>query len=182
MKRPPQSRARRKQQTSEELIATILGFIGRHWYQGDTVRLAKDRPRLLRWVILKPATFLDERAVTVSADTYRDLFLDTQNGVLLEAIRHGAQETIQYPPAYLGTVVDSWLRIQGDRLYERAKNESARSAGEIAEQLAQALAGRPQTGVDPVRQMAQADALLRQSARRVQRPCKPAADSQLSLL
>lgn len=178
----PSSRPRRKQQTPEELISTIMGFIGRHWYGGDVVRLAKDRPRLLSWVVLKPAKFLDDRGVTVASETYQSLFLDAKEGLLMEALRHGEQAQVKYPPAYLGTVIDAALRIQGDRLYERAKSETARHAGGIAEQFAQALAGRPQTGPDPVRQMAQAASLLRSRARRLQPPCKPAADSQLSLL
>lgn len=178
--KPKASRSPRRQQTSQELRDTILEFIGRHFYGGDRVALAKDTPRLLKWVVLKPAAWLDDKGMTVCPDTYRDLFLDTRKGILMEALRHGASE-IHYRPAWLGKVVESFLRIQGDTLYERAKGEQARQTGMMVDQVVAALGGRVAGAqADPVRQLAQAASLLR-PATRPQTPRKAAADSQLSL-
>ena len=178
----PSSRSARRQQTPTEIRDTILDFIGRHFYGGDRVALAKDTPRLLRWVVLKPAEWLDERGVTISADSYRDLFLDARAGVLMEALRHGEISGIRYRPAYLGQVVESYLRIRGDSLYERAKADQARQSSAMVDQVVAALGGRVVTAQsDPVRQLAQAANLLRR-ATRAQTPRKAAADSQLSLL
>lgn len=179
-KRQP-TRYPRKQQTSQELRDTILEFIGRHFYGGNRVALSKDTPRLLKWVVLKPAAWLDDKGMTVCSDTYRDLFLDSRNGILMEAIRHGSSD-IQYRPAWLGKVVESFLRIRGDTLYERAKAEQTRQTGIMVDQVVAALGGRASgSQVDPVRQLAQAATLLRR-ATRPQTPRKAAASAQLDLL
>ncbi|MBL9174384.1 MAG: hypothetical protein JNL10_12670 [Verrucomicrobiales bacterium] len=175
------SRSARRQQTSQEIRDTILEFIGRHFYGGDRVALAKDTPRLLKWVILKPAEWLDERGMTIASDSYRDLFLDTKSGVLMEAIRHGEISGIKYRPAYLGKVVESFLRIRGDSFYEKAKADQARQSAVMVDQVVAALGGRVATAqADPVRQLAQAATLLRR-ATRAQTHRKPAAGSQLDL-
>ncbi|MBX3732624.1 MAG: hypothetical protein KF791_08525 [Verrucomicrobiae bacterium] len=172
-------RSPRRQQTPQEIRDTILGFIGRHFYGGDHVAVAKDTPRLLRWVVLKPAEWLDERGVTISADSYRDLFLDSRSGVLMEAIRHGDIGSIRYRPAWLGQVVDSYLRIRGDRLYELAKRHQASLVGDLMAQVVAAVGGRtPESRPDPVRQLAQAAHLLKPAMRRP----RPRQDSQLFLL
>lgn len=177
MKRSP-----RRQQTPQEIRDTILEFIGRHFYGGDRVALAKDTGRLLKWVVLKPAEWLDDRGVSISADAYRDIFLDTRAGVLMEAIRHGDLGAIRYRPAWLGQVVESYLRIRGDVLYERAKTWQATQAGALADQIAAALGRRPAGAQpDPVRQLAQAASLLR-PAPAAQTRRKASAPAQLDLL
>lgn len=180
MKKRP-IRAARRQQTSQELRDTLLEFIGRHFYEGDRVALAKDTPRLLQWVILKPAAWLDDKGMTVSPATYLAIFVDPRQGILMEAIRHGSTEDIHYRPAWLGKVVESFLRIRGDTLYERAKAEQAHQTGMIVDQVVAALGGRVQSAqADPVRQLAQAAGLLRR-ATRAQTPCKAPAAAQLDL-
>lgn len=172
--------ALRRQPTSQELRDTILGFICRHFYQGDFEVMVKDRTRLLRWVVLKPAAWLDERGVTIHPDDYRDLFLDAKNGLLMTALRHGAIEDVEYVPAYLGKVVESRLQIQGERLYEMAKRQAAAQSAQIADRVvAQLVGAQGVQRVDPVRQMAQAADLLSVRARAAR--VKPAGE-QLSLL
>ncbi len=163
--------------TSTDLRDELLGFIRGKFYSGDTVGFSKDRRRLLDWVVLEPARWLDERGVTISADSYRSLFLDQRSGVLLEAIRHGATDEIRYRPAWLRQVIQSHLRIHGDELYQAAKSAA------VAIENALSLAGR-MTGVrppDPVREMAAAASLLRSSKRPAQTRCSPSADAQREL-
>lgn len=173
------ARPARRQQTPQEIRDSILGFIGRHFYGGDRVAVAKDTPRLLRWVVLKPAEWLDERGVTISADSYRDLFLDSKSGVLMEAIRHGDLGSIRYRPAWLGQVVDSYLRIRGDRLYELAKRHQASLVGDLMAQVVAAVGGRThENRPDPIRQLAQAAQLLKSTGRR---PARRPVSLQLPL-
>jgi len=175
-------RTPRHQPTPQEIRDVILGFIGRHFYHGDKVTLAKDTARLLRWVVLKPAEWLDDKGVTISAASYRDLFLDSRHGVLMEALRHGAIDDIRYRPAWLGQVVESYLRIHGDRLYEHAKAWEASRSGVLADQIAAAIGGRASGAPpDPVRQLAQAASLLRRAAA-AQARRRGAAPTQLTLL
>ena len=115
--------------------------------------------------------------MTISADSYRSLFLDHRSGVLLEAIRHGATDAIRYRPAWLRQVIQSHLRIHGEELYQAAKSSA------VAIENALSLAGR-MTGVrppDPVREMAGAASLLRSSKRSAQTRCSPSADAQREL-
>ncbi|MCW5559735.1 MAG: hypothetical protein KIT22_18110, partial [Verrucomicrobiae bacterium] len=107
-------------------------------------------------------------------------FLDQQHGLLMIALRHGNLDAIQYRPAWLGQVVESRLRIQGDRIYAMAKAYEARKASQIADQVVAAIGGQAAGGrPDPVRQLAKAADLLR----RPRRTSRRAADNgQLSLL
>jgi hypothetical protein len=163
--------------TSTELRDEILEFIRGKFYPGAAVEFAKDRPRLLAWVVLEPARWLDERGVTIASEQYRGLFLDAKAGVLMEAIRHGATHEIRYRPAWLRMVIQSHLRIHGDELYAQAKSAA------VAVENALSLAGRLTVGKqpDPVRELAAASALLRAPARRPQTPCNGPAPAQQDL-
>lgn len=159
---------RPKQQTSQELRDELLGFLQRKFYQGDGVAFAKDRRRLLDWVVLWPACWLNERAVTVTADRYRSIFM----AVLMEAVIHGS-EKVRYRPAWLRQVIQSHFAVHGDEYYEEAK--SVRNLVENAV----LMAGRSVVAApDPVRELATAKALLTPPKRGV----KPVAKEQLSLL
>jgi hypothetical protein len=163
--------------TSTDLRDEILGFIRGKFYQGDQVGFLQDQKRLLAWVVFEPARWLDEKGVTISAESYRSLFLDQRTGVLMEAIRHGATHEIRYRPAWLRQVIQSHLRIHGDELYQSAKSAA------VAVDNALSLAGR-MVGVrppDPVRELAAAADLIRPSKRRAQTPCKPSAAVQREL-
>ena len=163
--------------TSAELRDEILGFIQGKFYQGAAVEFSKDRPRLLSWVVLEPARWLDERGVTIASEQYRGLFLDSKAGVLMEAIRFGATHEIRYRPAWLRQVIQSHLRIHGDELYAAAKSAA------VAIDNALSLAGRL-TGVrqpDPVRELAAAASLLKSPKRRPQPSCTPPASAQQEL-
>lgn len=171
---------RRRQASPEELISTILGFISARFYQADPKSFAQDRSRLLKWVVLKPAAWLDERGVTVHPDDYRSLFVDQDNGLLMIALRHGNVEGIKYRPAWLGAAVESRLRIQGDRLYQMAKDHERRMSADIADRVVAALGGiATGRGPDPVRQLALAAAAVTLPKRA---PKRPADAGQLSLL
>lgn len=162
--------------TSTEIRDEVLEFVRNKFYGGDPVGFAKDRKRLLGWVVLEPARWLDARGVTISGEEYRGLFLDGRHGVLMEAIRHGATHEIRYRPAWLRQVIQSHLRMHGEELYERAK--SAR----VLVENALSLAGRLTQGArpDPVRELAQAATLLA-PARPVQRSRRAGAVTQQEL-
>lgn len=169
-----------RQATPEELLSTILGFIAARFYQGEQKAFAQDRQRLLKWVILKPAAWLDERGVTIHPEDYRKLFLDPAQGILMIALQHGNTEGVKYLPAWLGKAVESRLRIQGDRLYQMAKDYERRQAAVLVDRVAAALGGiAAGRAPDPVRQLARSADLIRQPKRS---PKRPADNGQLSLL
>jgi hypothetical protein len=85
----------RKQPTPQELLDDLLGFLQRKFYQGQPVAFAKDRRRLLDWVVLWPAAWLDERGVTLPAARYREIFMS----VFMDGLRFGNTENITYLPA-----------------------------------------------------------------------------------
>jgi len=174
VKRRPQPKPERKQPTPQELLDSLLAFIETHFYSGHPLAFTKDKPRLLQWVVLKLATWLDERGVTLSTDRYREIMV---NKILMEALRHGNTSKIDYLPAWLGKTVESHLAIHGEDYYDEAK--SIRNLVDHAVMVAgQARVTQP----DPVRELAAAARLLK-STRKAQKPVrKQAINPQLSLL
>lgn len=153
---------------------TLLGFIRSHWYQGAPLDVfAKDRPRLLEWVVFEAAGRLDEAAVTLPGDRYLAIHLT----ILREALTHGGRPT--YVPAYLRHVVQSHWRIQWERYYEEAKAITPRIE-ECLRDLAAGVGRRP----DPVRELAQAQDLIatrRRTKAAAVRSARTAESAQLGL-
>ena len=119
-------RPRPKQQTPQEVLEALLDLIRRKFYEGGGVQFVKDRRLLLQWVLLWPAReWFHEKAVTVSADRYREIL----SGILVEAAAHQTGP-IRYRPAWLAQTVQSHFRIHGEEIYEEAK--SARTMAEHA--------------------------------------------------
>lgn len=152
MTRRPQPKPERKQPTPDDLVAGLLTFIRTKFYAENFGAFAKDKRRLLDWVVLYPARWFDERGVTVPATRYREIL----TGILLQSVQLGNTGAITYPPAWLAKVVQSHFAHHGDELYEEAK--SMRNLVETALLVAgQARRSDP----DPVRELAQAARLLR---------------------
>lgn len=162
--------SRCKQPTPAELRDNLLEFIRGKFYPGEGVEFAKDRRRILEWVVLWPATWLDERGVSLPTRRYQDLL----TSILMEAVRHGNTGGIKYRPAWLGKVVQSHFAVHGDELYQEAK--SMRSLVENA----LLIAGQAQRQVrpDPIAELAQAARLVRTPKKR---PAPPQRGGQLSL-
>lgn len=168
MKSPGNFRPR--QQTPKEMLDGLLDFVARKFYEGDGLGFVKDKPRLLKWVLLYPAKWLDERGVTITTERYRKLV----NDVLMEALRHGNTAQIGYRPAWLGKVIQSHLAIHGEELYGEAK--SARSLAENALLMVGRLSTSRQD--DPVKTLVAASRLLE----RKKPHNKPVGKDQLNLL
>ena len=152
IKRP--SLPRQKQPTPEDVRDAVLVVIERQFYRGQRVPFLKDRTRLLSWVVLWPATWFDERGVTVSPARYQEILIGPK-GILIEALRHGATGEIGYLPGWLRQCVQSHFTTNGERLYEEAK-----SVRTIADHLLLQVGRTGPAAIDPVRQLAQAARLL----------------------
>ncbi len=170
MTRLPINRPFRRQQTSQELRDELLRFIQVHFYPSNLIQFAKDRPNLMRWVVLKFAAWLTSRGVTVTPERYLDIVRDN---ILMPALQHGSTGQIAYLPAWLGKAVDTHLAHHGEEYYYSAK--TARDATQGA--LAIARAGIGQS--DPIRDLATASRLLKTGKKR---PSKPPIKAQLNLL
>jgi len=140
-----------KQQTSEELRDDLLGFLQRKFYAGEAVAFAKDRRLLLKWVVLFPAGWLNERGVTLPPERYREVFMK----VMLEALTCGNTGAIHYRPAWLAKVIQSHFAVHGEEIYEEAK-----SARALAEHAVFMLGKLRKEEPDPVRELARAASLL----------------------
>ena len=152
MKRSAKALPRRKQQTPEDLLADLLDFLERKFYSGHPIPFAKDRPRLLKWVVLWPAKWLDDHGVTISADEYRAIFMS----VFMDGLRFGDLEKITYLPAWLAKVIQSHFDHHGEEIYDRAK--TIRS---LADHVMHSLGRLTPQAPDPVRQLAAAARLLK---------------------
>lgn len=147
---------RPRQVTSSELRDSLLDFLRAKFYPEPAhwVTFQKDTPRLLAWVVLWPAKWLDERGVTLPTERYRELVVNA----LLEGLRHGDTGGIKYLPAWLGRVVQSHFAHNEEAIYAEAKAVRAKVEGAWGLIEAAARVSRPP---DPVREMAAAAALLK---------------------
>lgn len=140
---------------STEIVDTLLGFIRSHWYQGAAPEaFAKDRSRLLEWVVFEAAGRLDSACVTLPGEQYLKIHLK----ILQEALTFGGRAT--YVPAYLRHVVQSHWRIHWETYYEAAKLVTPR-VEEVLRDMAAGVGRRP----DPVRDLAKAQDLIRTTRR-----------------
>lgn len=160
--------SRPKQPTPKELTNGLLDLIRRKFYEGDSVAFAKDRSRLLAWVVLWPASWLNSRGVSITTDSYREVF----SKVIMEAVIHGT-EKVRYRPAWLKQVVQSHFKIHGEEIYNAAK--SARSLVETA-MLLTGKSAHIQS--DPMREMSVARSLISTSIRRKTSP-RPSSQPDL---
>lgn len=160
--------------TSQELTDDLLAFIQRKFYEGDPAGFSKDKRRLLLWVVLWPATYLEERGVTLPADRQKEIFMD----MVMLALQQGNTGNIKYRPAWLGRVVQSHYKIHWDEIYQEAK-----SSRRLAEH-ALLVAGRLPVAqsVDPTRDMAATARLLKGSKRKLKQPVKKSQNLELNLL
>jgi hypothetical protein len=168
---------RRRQVTSQEVRDNLLEFIRQKFYPdpGHWLAFEKDRPRLLQWVVLWPARWLDDRGVSLPAERFQELVV----GALMEGLRHGATGEIRYLPAWLGRVVQSHFTVREDAIYAEAKAVSLALSGVMSGLAAVSAASR---APDPVREMAVAAGLLkaRTKARAERKPEQDGA--QIALL
>ena len=173
MQKRPQ-RAPVKQPTSPELLEELLRFLAEKFYAGDPVAFAKDKPRLLDWVVFEFVRWLTRRGVSLRSDRFLAILRDT---ILMEALQCGNTGNIGYRPAWLRTVVQRHLQHHGEDYY--AEGKSMRALAESALWAAQrATAPAP----DPIRDLAATAKLLTIAKRSPKRPVKPAVKSQLTLL
>lgn len=144
---------RLKQPTPEELTNALLDFLRRKFYTRpqDVKAFAQDRSRLLAWVVLWPASWLNSRGVTIHGDAYRDIFFK----VFLNADAHRS-DRIKYRPAWLRMVIQSHFEIHGEEYYQQAK--SVRS---ITERLVLLGAASRQAAPDPIGEMSAARSILK---------------------
>lgn len=163
-----------QQITSQELTDDLLAFLYRKFYEPDAVGFNQDKKRLLQWVVLWPATHLNEAGVTISADRYKQIFTD----VMLLALQLGNTGLIKYRPAWLMKVIQSHYGIHWDEIYAEAK--SPRSLADNAllsvRQLPTAKAA------DPIREMALAAHFLKGTGRPSKRIIKSPLTQQPNLL
>lgn len=145
---------RQKQPTPEAVRDAVLLVIERQFYRDHRVAFLKDRRRLLEWVVLWPATWMDERGVTISPARYQEILIGPK-GILIEALRHGETGQIGYLPGWLRQCVQSHFKFNGERIYEEAKSVQA-IADHVLLQVGRSAA--PQA--DPIRQLADAAKLL----------------------
>lgn len=160
---------RPKQPTPQELRDNLAQFIRSKFYPGEAIAFTKDLPRLLSWVILWPATWLNERGVTLPASRYQEILTN----VLMDAARFGTGK-ITYRPAWLKQAMQSHFRIHGEDYYEEGK--SLRS---LVESTLNTTSQIPRQTPDPIRLLAQAQKLLKPT----KKPSpKPPVNDQLTLL
>jgi hypothetical protein len=141
---------RPKQEVSDELMTSLLEFVERKFYSGDTVNFRKDRKRLMAWAICYPAAYLTKRGVSLPAEKYRELFIN----IFTDALQH-ASGKITYRPAWMKHVIQEHFKHHGEKIYEQAK-----AVRTIAEHLVFVAGHRPAVAPDPIDDLARIRRLL----------------------
>lgn len=164
-----------KQPTPKELTDACLEILRSKFYGRSPEEMkafAQDRMRLLKWVVLWPAAWLNDKAVTIHGDKYREIFVK----VFIQAATH-VESKVKYRPAYLRQVIQSHFKIHGEAYYEEAK--AVRS---LADQALLLVGKMPvvQT-LDPVRQMADAARLIKPVKKQAKTVFKRDQNLQLNL-
>lgn len=159
-----------KQPTSPELLEELLRFIQTKFYPSDPIGFAKDKPRLLSWVVFEFAKWLTSREVTLPPHRFLAIMRDT---ILMDAVRHGNTGNIAYRPAWLRAVVQRHLAHHGEEYYEEGK-----AIRTIADRALWAATRAAQPAPDPIRELAQAARLLKAPKRVKKQP----VNAQLTLL
>lgn len=172
---PPKTAPRLRQATPQELTDSLLGFLRGKFYpgEGESKAFYQDRSRLLAWVVLWPASWFNNRGVTVPAETYRKIFL-----TVFQTAAANASDKIQYRPAWMKMVIQSHFRIHGEDYYNQAK--ATRSLVEHAMMMTGAARQPVQAAPDPVARMAEARGILTSQKPR-KATAKPPVKDQLSL-
>jgi hypothetical protein len=168
----PKNFQRIKQPTPVELTDSCLQLLRSKFYTaaGDEKCFQQDRKRLLAWVVLWPATWLNSKGVTIHGDAYREIFVK----VFLQAAAHVTSK-VKYRPAYLRQVLQSHFRIHGEDYYDQAK-----ATRNVIEQTMVALGQARPAVADPVRELAAARDILTASKAKKQ-PLKAGLKKQLDL-
>lgn len=177
-RRRPKTRPDIKQPVPAELLGQCLSFLQRKFYLNHEDTFAQDRQRLLKWVVLWPAKWLDERGVSLPLNRYREIFM----AVFMDAAMFQTQTKVTYLPAYLRVVLERHFDHHGEDYYDEAK--SIRTQVETAIQIA-AATGKPlsaQAAPDPIRDLARAARLVKGKTRGNKSLPKPALNDQLNLL
>jgi len=168
----PKNYQRIKQPTPVELRDACLNFLRTKFYAhpGDDKCFAQDRSRLLAWVVLWPASWLNGKGVTIHGDRYREIFIKT----FMNAAAH-LESKVKYRPAYLRQVIQSHFKIHGEEYYDEAK--SLRNQVESI-MLLVGKAGPKEA--DPVKELAAAREILT-ALKPKKAPLKTGLNNQLNL-
>jgi hypothetical protein len=142
---------------SEQFMADMVPMIRRQFCPKWDDKAWNSHLWIVQRAVTYPAAWLNKRGLFVSAERYRELFLE-----LLQDIKRNAREEMKFPPGYLLHCIQQHMRFNADRYNNEGKD--ARSIAERTLATAQARSGR-----DPgelVKTLAEASRLIQKPGRR----------------
>lgn len=145
--RPPTST-----EPTEELINTLLTHLNAQFYsEGNPKRFFQDQRQLVG-VLTWPATWLNQRGITLPLDRYEKILREIIAGIQ----RHGDTGKIKHFPAYFEHTVKQWFVHNGESLYEELK--SIRNVLDL--RFLKGLTPEVPKGPNPIDVLAQANRVL----------------------
>ena len=177
---------RPKQSLAVDLRDDLLRFIQQKFYPdsfcpaadacdpNEAKTFAQDRKRLIAWVILEPARFMNGKGFTVPADRYKQIV----TSILLDALRHGNTSKIGYLPGWLKHVIQTHFNCHWEEYSDEAKAIAAKADYAIA-----VLGKIPvrKESPDAVSELATAANLLKRSKPAKKAGPKPSANLEFKL-
>lgn len=150
----------------------MLSAVRRRFFADETPRRWAQEQVLVKQAIAFPARYLDDRGLRLPGGRYREILIG-----IFRDVREHMRIDPRRPAAYLLKAVQDHMLHQGDRYCQEAK--ATRTAGQLAPGEVAGLRGAGvSSGDHVVAALAAAHAAL---AGRVQRRCKPAAETQQEL-
>ena len=143
--------------------AEILDQIKKRFYHTTSYpqKYYQDQ-RMLLYAITWPAKWLEQRALTISAEQYKQLLFERLDDIA----KHGQPSRYQdYFPAYLLKTIQRWFAHNAEALYHKLKH-IRNQLTDIQKWLQTARAPQPNDVVTPI---AQAHQILHRQIRRKQK-------------
>jgi hypothetical protein len=154
---------------ASEIMDEALASIRQMFYQGADKEFYQDLT-FLRQAVTFPASWLDQRAVGLSAPRYREVF----QAILAGVRRFGRTKKVRRFSVYLLHCVQEHMHHHGEEYYDEGK----RLRSTINDVLLGLKKGTSSTD-SPVAVLAEVHRALRKSGATRQKPCKASATPDL---
>jgi hypothetical protein len=171
--KPDQQFDRPRQDTPEDLVNRLLGFVRGQFYGDMTAKKwGQDAHFIRHYVILWPARFMLGKGFTIPASRYESIMRE----IFLDVIHCGKTDTVKYWPGYLTHCVQEHWHHHWEEYYGEAKSMRAKVEALL-------LRCKPVPREDrTVEALALAHQVLTAKRRKIQRPAARSSQKQLPLL
>lgn len=109
---------RPKQEVPLDLVNDLMHVVKSQFYADAPIKQwLQDQHFIKIRTVLFPASWLNQRGVTLSPERYRAILIDIFTGIK----QHGSTGVVKYWPGYLAHCVQEHFKVHGEEYYEEGK-------------------------------------------------------------